>query len=174
MIKKYIYKIVTAGDGGVGKTTLLKRYVDNKFSEGTKLTVGVEFFIKDITFRGYSFTLQLWDFGGQDRFRFLLDGYTSGTKGALLMFDLTRINSLNNLQEWVELLRKRNPNLPLLFIGTKMDLLTENNIDDVYIAELKRKYQCFDFLKVSSKTGENVQLAFEKIIEAILNPEYQK
>ncbi len=174
MLKKFIYKVVTAGDGGVGKTTLLKKYVEGKFSEATKMTVGVEFFIKEITFRGYSFTLQLWDFGGQERFRFLLESYTSGAKGALLMFDLTRMNSLNSLQEWVTLLRKRNPDLPLLFVGTKLDLLTETNIDEVYITDLKQKFQCFDFIKVSSKTGENVQETFEKIINAILNRETQK
>ncbi len=168
MLKNYIYKIIAAGDGGVGKTTLLKRYVEGKFSVETKLTVGVEFFSKELDINGNHFALQLWDFGGQDRFRFMLDGYIIGAKGALLMFDLTRMDTLNNLQKWVNLLRKQNVGLPLLFVGTKLDLIDNQNIDNDYIKELTKKYNFFDFIKVSSKTGENVKETFEKIISAIM------
>ncbi len=169
MPKKYIYKIIAAGEGGVGKTTLLKRYVEGKFSETTGLTVGVEFFVKELDFGVNHYTLQLWDFGGQERFRFLLESYVVGAKGALLMFDLTRMLTLKNLQEWVNLLRKYNPKLPLLFVGTKIDLAEKICVDDDYSTEMQKKYSCFDFMKVSSKTGENVNEIFEKIIFAIHN-----
>ncbi len=98
MPKKYILKILTAGEGGVGKTTLLHRYVEGKFSGDTKMTIGVEFFLKEMELDGNQCTLQLWDFGGQERFRFLLDSYVMGAKGALLMFDLTRPMTLENSQ----------------------------------------------------------------------------
>ncbi len=168
MPKNYIYKIATAGEGGVGKTTLLQRYVEGKFNEKTKLTIGVEFFSKELDFEGNHFILQLWDFGGQERFRFMIDGYITGVKGVLLMFDLTRMDSLNNLQEWVKILRKQNANLPLLFVGTKLDLANYEDINNDYIIDLKNKYNCYDFIKVSSKTGENVKETFEKIVYAIL------
>ncbi len=170
MPKKFIFKIIAAGEGGIGKTTLLKRYVEGKFSENTGLTVGVEFFVKEVDFGINHYTLQLWDFGGQERFRFLLDSYIIGAKGALLMFDLTRILTLKNLQEWVDLLRKYNPKLPLLFVGTKLDLAEKICVDDDYGLEMQKKYSCFDFIKVSSKTGDNVKETFEKIIIAIQNP----
>ena len=72
-MKKYILKILLAGEGGVGKTTLLHRYVEGKFSAETRMTIGVEFFLKEVEIDSHYCTLQLWDFGGQERFRFLLE-----------------------------------------------------------------------------------------------------
>ncbi len=167
MPKKYVYKIIAAGDGGVGKTALLQRYVEGKFNEKTQLTIGVEFFSKSLEFEGNQFVLQLWDFGGQERFRFMLEGYMKGAKGALLIFDLSRLDTLNNLQEWVTLLRKYNMSLPLLIVGTKLDLIDNSKIPNDYINDLTMKYNSFDLVKVSSKTGENIEKTFEKIIRVI-------
>ena len=166
--KKFIFKIVVAGEGGVGKTTLLQRFVEGIFNEETKLTVGIGFFAKELDLGPNHFTLQLWDFGGQERFRFMQDSYILGAKGALLMFDLTRMTSLENLATWVDLLRKYDPNIPLLLIGTKLDLTDEICVKDSYSAEMKDEFKCLDFIKVSSKTGENVRETFEKITYAIM------
>ncbi|MHA1932774.1 MAG: Rab family GTPase, partial [Promethearchaeota archaeon] len=122
MPKKFILKILTAGEGGVGKTTILHRYVEGRFSAETKMTIGVEFFLKETMIDDKQCTLQLWDFGGQERFRFLLESYVLGAKGALLMFDLTRMTTLENLEQWLNIVRKGDPNLPVLFLGTKLDL----------------------------------------------------
>ena len=167
MGKKYILKILTAGEGGVGKTTLLHRYVEGVFSEQTKMTIGVEFFLKEMVLEDCEYTMQLWDFGGQQRFRFLLDSYVVGAKGALLMFDLTRLFTLKTIKEWVEILRKYDPNLPILFVGTKLDLTEQISVDDDYALSLAEQYDLFDFLKISSKTGENIDKAFEILIRNI-------
>jgi len=87
MSKSIVLKVLTGGDGGVGKTTLLHRYVEGKFSSETKMTIGVEFFLKELMIDDQKVLLQLWDFGGQERFRFLLKSYVIGARGALLMFD---------------------------------------------------------------------------------------
>ncbi len=169
MAKKFILKILTAGEGGVGKTTLLHRFVEGKFSSSTRMTIGVEFFLKDIMVDGSHVTLQLWDFGGQERFRFLLENYVLGAKGAFLMFDLTRPNTLENLDQWVKICRTCDPNLPILFLGTKIDLIEEIMIDDEYAKGFIEEYKLIDYLKVSSKTGENVDNAFEFLTRQILN-----
>lgn len=168
MPKKFILKILTAGEGGVGKTTLLHRYVEGKFSAETKMTIGVEFFLKEVEIDGKQCTLQLWDFGGQERFRFLLESYVLGAKGALLMFDLTRPMTLENLQQWVNIVRKSDDTLPVLFLGTKIDLENDIMVDDDYATQFQNKYRLFDYLKVSSKTGENVKDSFELITRKIL------
>ncbi len=168
MPKKFILKILTAGDGGVGKTTLLHRYVEGKFSAETKMTIGVEFFLKEVEIDGKQCTLQLWDFGGQERFRFLLESYVLGAKGALLMFDLTRPTTLESLEEWIGIVRKNDNNIPVLFLGTKFDLKEEIMVDDDYAKPYQEKFDLFDYLKISSKTGDNVQHAFEKITKKIL------
>ncbi len=169
MPKKYILKLLTAGEGGVGKTTLLRRYVEGMFTTDTKMTIGVEFFIKEVTFDNMDFTLQLWDFGGQERFRFLLESYVIGAKGALFMFDLTRFMSLKNIADWLSIVRKYDPNLPVLFVGTKIDLINEISIDDDYALSFLETHNLFDFIKISSKTGENVDKTFELIIRKIMN-----
>ncbi|TFG06314.1 MAG: GTP-binding protein [Promethearchaeota archaeon] len=168
MPKKFILKILTAGEGGVGKTTLLHRYVEGKFSADTKMTIGVEFFLKEIELDGKQCTLQLWDFGGQERFRFLLESYVLGAKGALLMFDLTRPMTLENLQQWVDICRRADPSLPILFLGTKLDLENDIMVDDDYAAQFKERYKLFEYMKISSKSGENVKEAFELLTKQIL------
>lgn len=168
MVKKFILKILTAGEGGVGKTTLLHRYVEGKFSAETKMTIGVEFFLKEVEIDGKQCTLQLWDFGGQERFRFLLESYVLGAKGALLLFDLTRPMTLENLQQWVNIVRKGNNGIPILFLGTKLDLLEDLMVDDEYALSFKEQFELFDYIKISSKSGENVQKSFELLTQRIL------
>jgi small GTP-binding protein len=168
MSRPIVIKIITTGDGGVGKTTLLRRCIEGKFSEDTKMTIGVEFFLKELNIDGRLIAVQLWDFGGQERFRFLLKSYVLGAKGAFLMFDLTRPSTLNNLEEWVNICRTTNPKLPILFLGTKVDLVDLSGVPNEYVDELKEKFKLFDFLKISSKTGENIDLAFELLTREVL------
>ena len=167
MQKKYVLKILTIGDGGVGKTTLLRRFVEGVFTKDITMTIGVEFFVKDMQVENCECSLQLWDFSGQERFRFLLDSYINGAKGTLLMFDLTRIVTLEPLIEWADILRKNNPELPILLIGTKKDLEQKGFVDDNYVMQLKETFHFIDFIKISSKTGENVNTAFEILVRNI-------
>ena len=168
MSKSIVLKVLTAGEGGVGKTTLLHRYVEGKFSSETKMTIGVEFFLKELMIDDQKVLLQLWDFGGQERFRFLLKSYVIGARGALLMFDLTRAMSLERIPEWVNICRKENPNLPILFLGSKADLTDDMNISKDYIMSYKEDFNLYDYLEVSSKTGQNVESAFESVTREIL------
>ena len=168
MSKSIVLKVLTAGEGGVGKTTLLHRYVEGKFSSETKMTIGVEFFLKELMIDDQKVLLQLWDFGGQERFRFLLKSYVIGARGALLMFDLTRAMSLERIPEWVNICRKENPNLPILFLGSKADLAEDMNISKDYIMSYKEQFNLYDYLEVSSKTGNNVESAFESVTRKIL------
>jgi small GTP-binding protein len=168
-MKKFILKILLAGEGGVGKTTLLHRYVEGKFSAETRMTIGVEFFLKEVEIDSQYCTLQLWDFGGQQRFRFLLESYVLGAKGALLLFDLTRPITLEKLENWVDICRRGDPDLPILFLGTKHDLINNVMVSDDYALEFKETFDLFDYLKVSSKSGENVLKAFNLLTRKILD-----
>ena len=168
MTKKFILKILTAGEGGVGKTTLLHRFVEGKFSAETKMTIGVEFFLKELQLNDKHCTLQLWDFGGQERFRFLLESYVLGAKGALLMFDLTRPMTLQNLEQCINIVRKGDPNIPILFLGTKNDLTDEIMVQDDYAMSFKQQFNLMDYLRISSKSGENVAKAFNMLTTKIL------
>ena len=168
MSRPLVLKLLTAGEGGVGKTTLLHKYIKGEFLADTKMTIGVEFFLKELNVDGFDVILQLWDFGGQERFRFLLESYVIGARGALLMFDLTRTMTLENIEQWVNICRSKDPNLPILFLGTKADLVEEHKLDEDYILYHKEKYNLYDYMITSSFTGLNVENAFESLTRYII------
>lgn len=168
MSKPKVFKTIIAGDGGVGKTTMLHRYIKGKFIENLHMTIGVEFFLKNIELDDEKIVLQIWDFGGQERFRFLLKNYARGAKGALLLFDPTRPTTLEKIGEWVEVCRAENPDLPILFIGSKSDLKESVILSDDFILKFRQKYNFFEYLRISSKTGENINLAFKLLAKEII------
>ena len=169
MSKPMVLKVLTSGEGGVGKTTLLHRYVEDKFSSETKMTIGVEFFLKEVMINDRKILLQLWDFGGQERFRFLLQSYVIGARGALLLFDLTRPMTLENIQNWVDICRKEDPNLPILLLGSKSDLVNDIYIKNDYIMKYVDQFNLYGYMEISSKTGTNVKEAFENLTTKILD-----
>lgn len=168
MTKPILVKTITTGEGGVGKTTLLHRYIEGHFLAETRITLGVDFFLKEVKAERKKILLQIWDFGGQEHFRTLLPSYALGARGALLLFDLTRPSSLEQIEQWVNICRKGNPEIPILFVGTKLDLKESISIDDEYARTFIERYNFFDYLKISSKTGENVNLAFKLLAKEIL------
>lgn len=168
-LKNITYKICIAGDGGVGKTTLLHRFVEGRFIVDTKMTIGVGFFLKHIELGdGNKYALQLWDFGGEEHFRPFLDSYANGASGGILVFDRTRMKTLHNLQTWVDILRKEDPKLPIIFLGSKSDLEEQISVEDPYAMEFVEQYGFFDYLKVSSKDGNNVNEAFKRLTKEVI------
>ncbi|MFX1502392.1 MAG: Rab family GTPase [Promethearchaeota archaeon] len=166
--KSILLKVITCGEGGVGKTTLLHRYIEGVFLADTRLTIGVEFFLKEIEVEGKKILLQIWDFGGQDHFRPLLKTYAVGARGALLLFDLTRMSSLEQIDQWINICQPDDTKIPIMLIGTKLDLKEEIMINDDYISYYKDEYNFLEFLKISSKTGENVDLVFELLARELV------
>ncbi len=107
-----VLKVMVAGDGGVGKTTLIRKFVSGTFDAATGMTIGVQFHVKDMTYEGRPVSLQLWDLGGQEHFRFMLPSYTFGVKGAILLYDPTRELTLESFGEWVKICCTHNKIYP--------------------------------------------------------------
>ena len=167
-MKQIALKFLVLGDGGVGKTTLLHRYVNGKFLNTATMTIGVEFLSKQIQMNGIICQLILWDISGQDRFRFMIDKYMRGASGALLLFDTTNMTSFVNIGKWVNLVRKYYQNLPILLIAAKCDLDEFSIVGDIYAKKTKERFSMVDFIKTSSKSGMNVELAFETLANYIV------
>lgn len=167
-MKQIALKFLVLGDGGVGKTTLLHRYVKGKFLNTATMTIGVEFLSKQIQMNGIICQLILWDISGQDRFRFMIDKYMRGASGALLLFDTTNMTSFVNIGKWVNLVRKYYQNLPILLIAAKCDLEEFSIVGDIYAKKTKERFGMVDFIKTSSKSGMNVELAFETLANYIV------
>jgi small GTP-binding protein len=168
MAQRYLFKTIIAGSGGTGKTTLLFRFKNNKFLEDTKITIGVEFSIAQV---GQA-TLQIWDFAGEERFRDMLPSFCLGANGCMMVFDLGNAKSFFDLEEWYEIIRNNTKNIPMTLVGTKLDLIEEGAVEQAVseeaIQEFLEKHNILDFIKISSKNGQNVTEAFNTITKCML------
>jgi small GTP-binding protein len=169
-MKKTI-KIIVSGDGGVGKTSFLNRLIHDNFNINSELTKGVEFFSKEVQINGYEYNFIMWDFAGQDQFKKLLSDFLNGSLAAFVLFDLSRFNTLEGVEEWLTTLNHCG-NIPVYIIGTKSDIIdgTEAHIFDDYISEIKKNNKnVIGYTKISSKSGLNVKQAFYNLIDSFSN-----
>eukprot|EP01115_Flamella_aegyptia_P001100 TRINITY_DN116_c0_g1_i1.p1 TRINITY_DN116_c0_g1~~TRINITY_DN116_c0_g1_i1.p1 ORF type:complete len:226 (-),score=105.24 TRINITY_DN116_c0_g1_i1:72-749(-) len=127
MRKSVLFKVVVLGESGVGKTSLLLRYIENKFTLNTKSTIGSDFLSKDIEVDGRPVTLQIWDTAGQERFQGLGTAFYRGADGAMFVFDYGRKKTFDELAAWkkaflIQIGQENNPDFPIVIVGNKMDL----------------------------------------------------
>ncbi|MFW9825678.1 MAG: Rab family GTPase [Candidatus Thorarchaeota archaeon] len=168
-----MYKVCIFGDGGVGKTTLIGRYLTGVFQSNNEITIGVDFHIKKFDIQGKKITLQIWDFAGEDRFRFLLPSYVLGASGGIFVYDITRYSSLKNFQDWLDIFKQgyKGPldQIPIIMVGSKLDLEYKRAVsrDDAF--ELAKKNNLFGYIECSSKNGQNVEEVFAEIGRLMLN-----
>lgn len=163
---QYKFKITLFGPGGVGKTSLLLRYIKDYFSNDLKKTIGSNFLIKDVELDGKSIRLLLWDIGGQPQFHKLRTIYFKGSNAALGVFDLSSSQTLLKIPGWISSIKKTiKKTIPMVLIGNKADL--EREVDRLEAEDLAKRLNC-EYMETSAKTGENVELVFEKIAKACL------
>ncbi|MFW9991239.1 MAG: Rab family GTPase [Candidatus Odinarchaeota archaeon] len=164
----YHFKLLLLGEEAVGKTSLLIRFVEQRFSETYKQSLGADFMSKTVEFatkegKTVIINLQCWDIAGKAKFSSFRKLYCSGVNGAFLVYDLTRRETLAKLVSWVQDIEKFSPDAVKFLIGNKNDL--ENQI--VVFPEEGEKFGpvlgVFGILKTSAKTGEGVEDAFHSI-----------
>lgn len=162
------FKICVFGDTGVGKTSLVDRYLTNQFHENIQATLGAAIHIKFIEVINGKITLQIWDFGGHQNFMFLIPSYARGSSGAVFMFDLTNFNSLEKLSDWLEEFKKVSRIIPLILVGSKLDLDQERVCSKEEVLKFMLSYNFFKYIECSAKTGENIPNVFKALILEIL------
>jgi len=166
------FKVCIFGAGGVGKTTLVQRYVTGHFRESTKMTIGADILIKELEINNWKVKLQIWDFGGEARFRFFLPPYARGAFAGIFMFDITRYNSLLDFDEWMKIFLKGasfgGKQVPVLMVGGKLDLENRRTVSLEEASYFAQNRNVFKIMECSSKTGENVELIFEVITKEIM------
>lgn len=158
-------KLIVVGDGGVGKTTLIHRFLTGTYMD-QRMTVGSGFAAHDFDIEGVVVTIAIWDFAGEERFRFLLPRYCSGSHGCILAFDLTRPITFHHLDEWLNLVRANTDDIPILLVGTKLDAVQYSHREAPQYAERRA---LSGYLETSSKVGINVTEAFELVMNLMWN-----
>ncbi|MFX0098484.1 MAG: Rab family GTPase [Candidatus Hodarchaeota archaeon] len=167
----YSWKLVFGGAGGAGKTTLIQRFLSDEFSPDTKMTVGVQFHTGNLRFKEKRFLLMLWDLGGQEKFRFIQDQYIQGSVGGFVFFDMSRLGTLQQVENWVKMFRKNlPPTAPIVLVGSKLDLIKDEERADIdalanqYVEDLGLT----GYTQTSSKTGTNVYEAVTYVVDLLL------
>ena len=166
----FVFKIVLVGDYGVGKSTSIHRFVEDKFRANYVPTLGVQITKKSFEIDEHSIDLMIWDVAGQDRYLMVRQRFYDGAQGILMLYDITRKSSLDNIKRWHKEVIKHTGSIPVILIGNKIDLedkrevyeddvngiLQENNID----VKLK--------IETSAKEGLKTEKAFLFLVNYLI------
>uniref|UniRef100_A0A7N0SY52 Uncharacterized protein n=1 Tax=Kalanchoe fedtschenkoi TaxID=63787 RepID=A0A7N0SY52_KALFE len=163
----YLFKLVLIGDSGVGKSNLLSRFTKNEFNLESKSTIGVEFATRSLNVDGKIIKAQIWDTAGQERYRAITSAYYRGAVGALLVYDVTRRATFENVERWLNELRNHtDPNIVVMLVGNKSDLrhlIAVTTEDGKSFAERESLY----FIETSALEATNVENAFTELLTQI-------
>lgn len=170
----YIYKIIIIGDSGVGKSNILSRFIKGEFEIDSKHTIGVEFSAKTLTIDNKTIKIQVWDTAGQERYRAITNAYYRGANGALIVYDITKRGTFDNLNRWIgELLEHTQnnqlKNIPFLLVGNKADLCQSRQVstDEGILFSKNHKTNDIHFIETSAMTDLNIDHAFNTLIKNI-------
>jgi Ras-related protein Rab-14 len=178
MSHKYIFKYIIIGDMGVGKSSLMQRFTEQRFKSDLPHTIGVEFGTMIAEINNELVKLQIWDTAGQERFRSVTRGYYRGAAGALLVYDVSRRATFAHIGSWLADARSNtNPQTVMILIGNKSDLEEAREVTFEEAAAFAEENNLL-FLECSAKSGTNVEEAFistakkihEKVMCGILSP----
>lgn len=170
--QKLAFKVCVFGDGGVGKTTLIRRFVTRIFEEDIKMTIGADFSIKNVEVDNKPVTLRIWDFAGEDRFRVLLPAFAKGADGGIFMFDTTRYSTINQIRDWLSIFEyfvaESKTKIPIIMVGGKIDLEDKRSVKSEDAMGLSSSLELKGYFECSSKTGNNVEEVFEFIAKKMI------
>lgn len=163
----YLFKVVLIGDSGVGKSNLLSRFTRNEFLMESKSTIGVEFATKSIQVDNKVIKAQIWDTAGQERYRAITSAYYRGAVGALLVYDISKSITFENVERWLKELRDHaEPNIVIMLVGNKSDLRPKRVVsteDAMAYAESNS----LAFIETSALEATGVDEAFRQILTEI-------
>jgi len=169
--RNVLFKVVVLGESGVGKTSLLLRYIENKFNMNTKSTIGSDFLSKELEIDGRPVTLQIWDTAGQERYQGLGTSFYRGADGVMFVFDYGRKKTFDELPNWkkaflIQIAQDNSKDFPIIILGNKADL------EDRQVTKKEVQDWCFSqnlpFYETSAKDGLNVEKAFNEISRLML------
>jgi len=170
----FLFKVVLIGDSGVGKSNLLSRFTRNEFNLESKSTIGVEFATRSIQTDGKTIKAQIWDTAGQERYRAITSAYYRGAVGALLVYDIAKYATFENVERWLKELRDHaDANIVIMLVGNKSDL---RHLRAVPTEEAKAfaEKNGLSFIETSALDSTNVEVAFQNILTEIYRIVHRK
>lgn len=164
-IKKY--KLVFLGEQSVGKTSLITRFMYDSFETSYQATIGIDFLSKTVYLEDRTIRLQLWDTAGQERFRSLIPSYIRDSTVAVVVYDITNLESFNETDKWIQDVRKeRGEQVVIMLVGNKTDLSSTRQVSTMKGVEKAKELDVL-FIETSAKVGYNVTLLFRRIAASL-------
>ncbi|MHA1985862.1 MAG: GTP-binding protein [Promethearchaeota archaeon] len=159
---EYAYKLILGGEGGVGKTSMVHRFVENSFLTDYKSTIGTSIMKKECEFEGLNSKVRfvMWDLAGQAQFKRVRQSYISNAEAGILVYDVTRKETFNSVESWQKEIMSVSPTISLILVGNKIDL-TEDRVVSTEEGEEAAKKLNLSYIETSAKTGENINDAFK-------------
>jgi len=167
----YLFKVCFLGEGKVGKTSLVSRFVYDSFSQDYLKTLGTNIHVKHVQVKNLTVKLVIWDIAGQQGFRNLRRAYYQNAAGAFFVFDTTKPETLDTIDDWLNVLYEVNSKIPVILIENKIDLPSNTNPENV--KKVVEKYD-LEYVRASAKNAIGVEEAFQKLVERILEKVRQK
>ncbi len=166
--KRWIFKIILMGDYAVGKTCIIRRYVSDSFIEDYKASIGVDITSQELNYEDDIVQLQLWDMSGQTDFKLVRKQFMSGTDIGIIVFDLTRLSSLQNVGRWINEIHAMIPELPLALVGNKSDLDRERQISREAAEKTMKEHGMLFYAETSAKSGDNITQLFADVTQQLM------
>ena len=163
-----IFKILTIGESGVGKTCILRRFVENKFLKNHLATIGIDFKTKTLTINNQEIKLKIWDTAGQERFRNITTQYYKGADGIVLVYDVTDEASYEKIKDWMDqiLSNTQKEDIGLVLLGNKCDM-EPRNVTEEQGNKMAQELN-ISYFETSALTGQGIKEAFEQLTRDIM------
>lgn len=163
----HLFKILLVGDSGVGKSSLLLRFVDDMFNETFISTIGVDFKIRNVRIEDKEIKMQIWDTAGQERFRTITSSYYRGAHGIIVVYDSTDLATFTNAKMWLsEIERYSSGQVVQLLVGNKSDLKDKRQVELETAEAFAKQYKML-FKETSAKDSSGVEEAFMALVKEI-------
>ena len=161
---EYAYKLILGGEGGVGKTSMVHRFVENSFQTDYKSTIGTSIMKKECEFEGLNSKVRfvMWDLAGQAQFKRVRQSYISKAEAGILAYDVTRKETFDSVKSWYKEIKSVSPTISIILVGNKIDLI-ENRVVSTEEGEEIAKKLNLSYIETSAKTGENINDAFKML-----------
>jgi len=164
---KLTIKLLLLGDSSVGKTSILNKYIANKFIENNIATLGVEYMDKTVDYNNFKIKLQIWDTSGEEKYRSITKSYYKNAEGLLVIFDITNEESFNHVKNWINEAKDNNSDIKIILVGNKLDFENERKVTE----ERAKKFaenNSLQYFETSAKNGKNIHKSFKAMIDLIL------
>lgn len=165
----FLFKIVVIGDSGVGKSCLINQYINGTFHNTYISTIGVDFFVKEKTVDDKRVKLQIWDTAGQERFRTITYSYYRHADAVILVYDVTNLETLNNLDHWMsEIRRFISEHVPIILIANKIDLVKDSVTSTLDGQKVATKYN-LSFFELSALDRDKIDMTMSYLTSKMIN-----